>query len=986
MDAKRGRFTLGVGLACLVSVIVIIMSLGVSLPASPFEKVELSGPIICDTDGEATVIVDSEASRALLLDKSYRLTRIVNLDLTNSPMESITDAIVSSGRAYLAGVSYHGDSSLISRETIASYGLFHAPYEVLTEYSDESRYDPFIKSLTEAPNSIYVTTVENASDEAAEEALVSLVVHEFAPDGTHQEAFRSEKMDVDVFSAGYDESTSTVVTVSQRGLINDGLGEDEDNPLSDYAFTDIDVGADGNYYATDDYTGAVYRIDPDTAELTPIITNTRYNALSVNGNRVSACSLSNNAVVLADLDGHIERTLKSVELSWPLSLFVLVVWLSWAVLAISVAGYLIHRIRLALATSESGALGTILTISAVAFAVGVCIYTNVSYTYEQTLDTRMREIQAFAGTLEYYAEDVSESMEAISDRSLFRSTGAEYKEAVDNLVTVIDVPTSIAWPADVNGIGTYYTVYGTDDKGPYVAYSSESQQAMGSSNMTPEMKRTIADLFANYDDSGEVHFGATARDATIYRFVDIPTSDGKGTAGIIEFGSHMGTFATSVMNDLMENAVRMLVVLFVIYIVYAELRGCGRVLLTYVQLKDGDTKRDAIALLTRPYTFIVSTLIACDSVMSTLIARSMITGDGAAVLIALPAAFAGVGLVLGQLVYGSLASRWGVRRIVCSFAALMMAAAGVAILAVSRLNFALYVAMKLVLGISFGLLYTLGYSLPRQASQSDLQLEASGGVRRTDTSAAALGTITGGYMAQIFGNDAVYVLLVVGGLVLILFARLLFLSMKHPLEGKPLGFKKRWQRTKELYATKELASLIVFIMFPIVLAMGYNSFVFPLYCADLGLSSSAISRMCVLGQLVVYVLIDGIEYVTDRYGKWRVELASVSLIGITFLLLNLNAVFTLALVTIVLVGVFCKASDAWKGLWMRQAELVGTHLGQATGLMYATRSALLIIQPLILSFLVKWPPRVPPLVVGICALVGVSCFFLATRKSKLSEA
>jgi hypothetical protein len=112
----------------------------------------------------------------------------------------------------------------------------------------------------------------------------------------------------------------------------------------------------------------------------------------------------------------------------------------------------------------------------------------------------------------------------------------------------------------------------------------------------------------------------------------------------------------------------------------------------------------------------------------------------------------------------------------------------------------------------------------------------------------------------------------------------------------------------------------------------------------------------------------------------------VSLIGITFLLLNLNAVFTLALVTIVLVGVFCKASDAWKGLWMRQAELVGTHLGQATGLMYATRSALLIIQPLILSFLVKWPPRVPPLVVGICALVGVSCFFLATRKSKLSEA
>jgi hypothetical protein len=143
--------------------------------------------------------------------------------------------------------------------------------------------------------------------------------------------------------------------------------------------------------------------------------------------------------------------------------------------------------------------------------------------------------------------------------------------------------------------------------------------------------------------------------------------------------------------------------------------------------------------------------------------------------------------------------------------------------------------------------------------------------------------------------------------------------------------------------------------------------------------------MCVLGQLVVYVLIDGIEYASGRFGKWRMAVFSVALIGVTFMLLHLNAIFTLAVVTIVLVGVFCKASDAWKGLWTRQAELSRTPVSLATGLMYATRSAILIVQPLIMSVMVRWPATQPPLVLSVLALVGALIFALVTRGSATSR-
>jgi hypothetical protein len=53
--------------------------------------------------------------------------------------------------------------------------------------------------------------------------------------------------------------------------------------------------------------------------------------------------------------------------------------------------------------------------------------------------------------------------------------------------------------------------------------------------------------------------------------------------------------------------------------------------------------------------------------------------------------------------------------------------------------------------------------------------------------------------------------------------------------------------------------------------------------------------------------------------------------------------------------------------------------------MYATRSAILIVQPLIMSVMVRWPATQPPLVLSVLALVGALIFALVTRGSAMSR-
>ena len=78
-----------------------------------------------------------------------------------------------------------------------------------------------------------------------------------------------------------------------------------------------------------------------------------------------------------------------------------------------------------------------------------------------------------------------------------------------------------------------------------------------------------------------------------------------------------------------------------------------------------------------------------------------------------------------------------------------------------------------------------------------------------------------------------------------------------------------------------------------------------------------------------------------------------------------------------------KSSDAWKALWLRAATNHTFPRGRATGMMFAVRSILLTMQPLVLSLLLAASERVAIIVVGIICVMGATVFYATTRDGDL---
>ena len=199
--------------------------------------------------------------------------------------------------------------------------------------------------------------------------------------------------------------------------------------------------------------------------------------------------------------------------------------------------------------------------------------------------------------------------------------------------------------------------------------------------------------------------------------MQIPNNDG-GVAGVIEVGSRFKSFESSVSRNLASRILALLVMMIVVYLAYAELRGCVGCLFTYRESRKTNA-RDAVAILTRPFTFCITLLINVDGVMAVLIARDILTAMGlseSSALIALPSIMLGIGMVLGQALYGWLGSRIDLRRLVVGCSIALISAAMLLVLAVAFNSFWAYCVTKLLLAIPFGLLYALGYSLPRMVT------------------------------------------------------------------------------------------------------------------------------------------------------------------------------------------------------------------------------------------------------------------------------
>ena len=982
MGLRKSHIALAVCAALAAAVL--FVTYGTVLPAAPFASIQLDGPSVVDSDGEMTGVVDTESRRALILNADGDLTGVVGCTTTDSPVDAITDICVRDGLVYLAGVRYAPDSDVITAERLVAYdkgGNFQGfVYEM-----ENGTPNPQIKAVHSTSKGLAIA-YEKSSDASSASAPSSLLFGIVDERGFNK-AGEVQTGDVATFDAaiGTDGDAFRCTALSVRGVLDDGGDDFAPQVYAGHVFTNIDLGGNGVLYACDDETGSLCSIAKGSEEVKVLVEGAGYHCVHENGGVISLCNSDTNLVKLCDDSGAVKQELAEVKPSVGFSARMMVVWASGLYLVGLALVLAVRKVIRMAREGKTAGIGPMLAAVAVVAAIAVAVG-SISYaSYQKMFDLRASEIKMSAEHLDHLAPSMSAAMEGVPDRNALRKSGDELSAAVVNMFEAAAPALSLVQAAEDNGIGMYCLLYGKDGEGIFYLYGTTTDYVMGTS------AREVADkgLQEAFDSAsspgGDLRWGRTLHDATQYRLVRIPTSDGKGVAGVIEIGSKMRSFESSVTGDLAQWILGLLVMVLVVYLAYSELRACGRCLFSYRQRQQQDGAR-AIAVLTRPFTLAITMLTSIDSVMTVLIARDLLSKAGmgeSSPLLAVPAVMLGIGLIVGQALYGACGRRVGLRRLMAVGAFVMLVCACATGAAVYSGVFWLYCAAKFAMAVPFGMLYVMGYSLQRLAVDDETRALAAGGVKRTDTSAAALGTVLGGYVAQTLGNVWVYALVAVACLPVILMALNLLPKGVDPLEKLAQPDSRRG-RVFDFMKKRRTLALAFFVVLPATVAAGYASFLFPLFSSDLGLSKSDVNNIVVLGQLVVYLLIGSIERLETRRGRWQVSACAVGLLGVVFLLFAINTTLAWSVAVIAIVAVLCKATDGWKAMWLKTAGEEGAPAGGATSAMFATRSLALIAQPFILSALLGATDSVAVIVIGVICAVCALAFFFATRHTLLA--
>ena len=982
---KRRISHIVLAVLAVAAAVMLFATYGTVLPAAPFAPIQLGGPTTADSDGEFTAVVDTESRRVLIMNADGDLTGVVSCLTADSPIDAITDVCVSKGYVYVAGVRYEPDSSVIAEERLAFYDK-GGNYKGIVFSIRGDGDSPDIKALCDVPEGVAVayertdhdgplkTSSTIAFDIVDKDAATRIGTIDAGAISTYAAAFAADG-----------KGDYRYATLSVRGVLSDGKTDYASETLTNHVFTAIDIEGD-TLYACDDETGALCAIDYDTLGVNALIEGSGYHSVHVNNGIVSLTNSESNIVKLCDTSGAVKREFTEAKPSIGFSARMLAVWASGLYLAALVIVRGFRKVRRMIKDGKTESFAPLLTAVAVVTAITVAVGSLSFASYQKMLELRANEINMCADYLKASAPSLSEPMEKAGGRNALRGSDAEAADAVTNFFMATYPAMALAQSAQDNGIGLYCSLYGRDDKGIFYLYGTTSEYVMGSSARGAEVSGLEAAFEGSSENDRTMHNGRTLRDATQYRLVQIPTSDEKGVVGVIEIGSKTRSFESSIAGDLAQRILALLVLILVVYLAYSELRACGRCLFSYRQRqKEGDVR--GVAVLTRPFTLAITMLTSIDSVMTVLIARDLLAKAGmgeSSPLLAVPAVMLGVGMIIGQGIYAATGRRIGLRKLVASGAFIMLVCACATGAAVHSGIFWLYCVAKLLMAVPFGMLYSLGFSLPRLAADDETRALAAGGVKRTETSAAALGTVLGGYVAQTLGNVWVYVLVAAACLPVILIAINLLPRGMQPLEKLAQPDSKNG-RIRDFTRTPIALGIALFIILPATLASGYASFLFPLYSADLGLSKSDINNIFVLGQLVVYVSINAIERMEDRHGKWKVATLAIAMLGLVFLLFAINTTLVWSVAVIALVGVLCKSSYGWKAMWLKAAGDAGVPTGRATSAMFAARSLALVAQPFILGALLGAADSIAVIVIGLICAACAGLFFLVTRHTSLAK-
>ena len=407
-------------------------SFGMVFPPSFFEPVAIDGPTVFDTDGMLSVVVDSGSKRVLILNSRHKLPGIVSCNEIDSPLESVTDACVSNGKVYLAGVVYKTDSDVIEHERVVAYGTSGRSGKIVYECEESGHQLPAIKTLDNAEDGVFVVRVRGAASPTLLATMEIVHVGHKDTEVVNTSTWATPLL----HDVGYSAKNNVLRALDMRGVLEDEItdaagsssktGENANTgtwddakyaALKDCVFTSIDVADDGTTYLYDDTTNSIRRLKSN-GTLKRVLGKKGCGSLHVNGDVLGVCNHTGNSVGFCKLDGSGFVELSEVEMSSRLrTLMALVMGCRLYVCLFVAVAILLKTISLVRQGQTEGIgpmFGSIVVVLVMAMAIGYISYGS----YKAMGRVRANEINTFADYVDMISSQLSEDIAKCGDHAV----------------------------------------------------------------------------------------------------------------------------------------------------------------------------------------------------------------------------------------------------------------------------------------------------------------------------------------------------------------------------------------------------------------------------------------------------------------------------------------------------------------------------------------------------------------------------------------
>lgn len=958
---------------CLFALFFSLQAIGKPLLLPLSRGVRLDAPSCAYFGEKASVIVDQTGCRLLFLDESEHLQRVEALN-SASPIDFISGVSCENDSFYVWGTKMIKDSGYTKYDQILRYDLTGKYLETVYEADRTDRMAErcLIFDADVSGSDLYVTEVLNDLHNPRNCGLCVRHIDLTDPDKELPPVCRNESLWV--CSAAFVPQTQSLYASDHFGQLFVLQGENIDHaPYDSELYVKNILPLDGEKLiwcesrTRDIYCGDTLLLKGTSA----------YNNLSYDKGGFAFDDELTSSLHRVTASGEETSALTSVRFAPVFGILTLLRFLSPIFLAVVLLWLFFHRSvkgRKQQRGSLSQKSAMLLALFLVSALIAVFYTMQFVKAHEETRDEQINMMSR------YFADTVDREalQDAVFEKSYLHDPEgyARWEDAWSHLTAYYgdfrDREDSAAKPAYIN----FYQRVGDD----YLC-------VFDSWTVNPIGSKLVGSSASAETRSDKIQVFQRASESIVYKTTPIENGQGEPVA-LLLLGMDYQLTRQQIFTKCLDMTLKLTIFFITAFLLLLE----GKKLLEGLRRKkalkaQGESNCELATL--RPLLFLFNLTSSFDGVILVLVAKDMLASanvsDGMRLtLMAVPALVAGIGAILGLPLYNLLAGRVPVRKltvlscIICTISFLGMS------LSVHWNVFIVFCVLKFFGSVLNSVLYGAFSSIPLREKDEEARYRAINEAEMGRISSTILGPLLGGVVAQVFSNEAIYLLNAFSFLpvILLLLSTMpenTFYSARH----KPLAGGKGL--AKYILSLPTLSYLLLLVI-PAMTIGGYKSYLFPIYLSAMDLPQIYITFFYVLALTVAMLMIPAITNALKDADHWKKTVVTLLLIGVAFTGFFVNRSFYWAILMLVINTVLEKVLKVSMAmLWPRQARKHGQELVSTAAVMSVFDQGAYALKETVLSQFLLLGNNFACVAVGGFCMLCAGLFAALTSRSAMAK-